>query len=348
MLIDFFFQLVFKKLYKNSGRENGTLRYFREKLQRRNVTQDVKHYEDCEQLFISVGRSFTIEALIQFFNMENKDGRPTKNRPPYHILDVGDHKRQYFHSVLDKFIDHFLLLPSPVPNGDEDFNPEEDFVSNYSLCLLKYFFILVDFKDAVKEGNGERLATLHKVLLPHFKSLPGFNAYAIEMLISIIQNEVFLSDAEAHNCTWASTANWKGGVGKNIEIDLFQENRNRDLKKEIKSMGANKTDKAIDRSSRASGGERQTVENFDNQVNRGIQASSHGHQSSDADEMKVLADLRVLKPFNTVPGRKHDSFQDIMGDPLATLNEAELEKWLRRHKRNLLLDAPMFNDEDES
>ena len=39
------FQLVFKRLYNISGREMGTLRYFREKLQRRNVTQDVKHYE---------------------------------------------------------------------------------------------------------------------------------------------------------------------------------------------------------------------------------------------------------------------------------------------------------------
>ncbi|KAL9977656.1 hypothetical protein ACROYT_G015085 [Oculina patagonica] len=125
------------------------------------------------------------------------------------------------------------------------------------------------------------------------------------------------------------------------------ENSNRDLKKEIKSMGANKTDKALNLFSRASGGEMQTVENFDNQVNRGIKASSHRHQSSDADEMKVLTDLRVLKPFNTVPSRKHDSCQDVMSDPLATLNETDLEKWLQRHARNLRLDAPMLNDEED-
>ena len=41
-----FIQLVFKKLYKNSTRATGTLRYFREKLQRRNATVDVKHFED--------------------------------------------------------------------------------------------------------------------------------------------------------------------------------------------------------------------------------------------------------------------------------------------------------------
>ena len=76
------------------------------------------------------------------------------------------------------------------------------------------------------------------------------------MFISIIQNEVLLSEGEAYQCTWAATANWTGGKRKNLEIDLMQENRNRDLKKLIKSMGANKTDKSIERASKAVGGVR--------------------------------------------------------------------------------------------
>ena len=361
-------KLVFKKLYKNSGREIGTLRFFREKLQRRNVTQDVKHYEDCEQLFLSVGKCFTIEALVKFFKMANKDGNPTNNRPPlFHILMMGNNKQIYFNSVLDKFIDEFLLLPSasfPGPPREEVDQENEveslpaseanqsrldntDFVNNYSSCLMKYYMILLDIKDAVSEGNGETLAILHKVLLPYFKSLKGFNAYAIEMLISVIQNEVFLSEAEAHHCMWACTANWKGGAGKNIEIDLLQENRNKDIKKAIKAMGPNKTDRAIDRSSRASGGERLTVQNFDHQVGKTNTSSSHSHKSSEIDERTVLRDLHDLKPFDSIPNRKHDSFQDISANPLATLDHVDLDKWLKKHKRNLLLDAPLMQDEED-
>ena len=103
---------------------------------------------------------------------------------------------------------------------------------------------------------------------PFSKSMPGFNAYAIEMFINIVQNEVPLSEAEADQCTWAATANWKGGPGKNIEIDILQENRNKDIKKEIRGMGANKTNKAIDRASRAAGGQWKRVENFEQQVGR--------------------------------------------------------------------------------
>ena len=100
--------------------------------------------------------------------------------------------------MLDKFIDQFLLQPTQDPVENDPSN-DEDFVLNYSILILKYFFLLLDFKDAVREGNGARLATLHKVLVQHFKSFPGFNAYAIEMLISVVQNEVFLTEARHMN-----------------------------------------------------------------------------------------------------------------------------------------------------
>ena len=32
------------------------------------------------------------------------DDCPTRNRAPYHVLDVGDNKMSYYHSVLDKFM----------------------------------------------------------------------------------------------------------------------------------------------------------------------------------------------------------------------------------------------------
>ena len=96
----------------------------------------------------SIGWCFTIEALLNFFNMETMDDCPTRNRPPYHVLDVGDNKRSYYHSVLDKFIDEFL---TPGPNIDQQGSSDnDDFVRNYSMCLLKYFFVYADLKDAVK------------------------------------------------------------------------------------------------------------------------------------------------------------------------------------------------------
>ena len=91
-------------------------------------------------------------------------------------------------------------------------------------------------------------------------------------------------------------------------------------------MGPNKTDKATEHSTRASGGERNTIQNFDHQVGKTNPSSSHNHKSSEIDEGIVLKDLQDLKPFDSIPNRKHDSFQDISADPLTSLDQVDLHK----------------------
>ena len=168
---------------------------------------DVKHFEECEQLFISIG-SYTVEAFLEFFDMETLENWPA-------LMPDQSSKKEYFDKIMDKFIDEFL---SPVlvfdSNSQPDFDVQNDegscntdFVQNYSLRLLQYFFIMADIKDAVKEGNGLRLHQIHKQLLHHFKSDSGYNAFAIEMFMNIIQNEILLSNQEAHQCMWSETAN---------------------------------------------------------------------------------------------------------------------------------------------
>ena len=168
------------------------------------------------------------------------------------------------------------------------------------------------------------------------------------MFISIIQNEVLLSEGEAYQSTWAATANWTEGKGKNLEIDLMQENRNRDLKKLIKSMGANKTDKSIERASKAVGGVRKVMQNFDAQVAIHAKSTAHGHKSSSSDELKVLKDLHNLQPFTHKNDRKHTSFESVSSDPLYDLEEVKFNEWLKRHKKNLLYNVPTVDGDLES
>ena len=61
--------------------------------------------------------------------------------------------------MLDKSVDQFLInSPNDNDDDDEESSPtNNDFVRNYSLCLLKYFFIFLDFKDAVKKAMERQL-----------------------------------------------------------------------------------------------------------------------------------------------------------------------------------------------
>ncbi len=316
-------------------------------MNRRNVTADVKHYEDCEQLFASVGKCFVIEALLEFFQMADAKHEPMANAPhnPHGLSEA--YKKSYIISTLDKFLDEYILFDGTKTSTDLE-TDQMDGVWCYAVNTVKSFMLLADFKDAVATGNGQHLSILRKQLLMHFFAATGFNEFAIEMLINILQSKVLLSEAEAYHCQWAATVNWKGGAGHNIEIDLFQENMNSDMKKLIKSMGANKTEKAISRASKASGGVTKIVESFEKQVNLHRRSSTHSHKSSLDDECLILADLRAIRPFEEVEGRSFESFAGMSCDPTQPFDDAKFDQWIARHKHNILMHYPVSSDTEQS
>lgn len=254
---------------------------------------------------MSVGHCHLIEALLEFFKMDNVNESPNENSPwPSNDMN-DDEKKNHVMAVLNKFLELYIFQNDDEENDDDD--NDDDGVLNYAVNLLTSFMVLQDCKDAVASGNGEHLALVQKQMLFYFSSVSasGFNSNAIEMLLSSIQNNVLLCPAEAHQCKWAALANWKGGNKKNIEIDLLQENRNKDIKGLIRQMGANKTEKAIQSSKAAGGvaaGLRKIVDVFEDQALIKPKSSAHSHKSSSDDEKKILADLRKLKPFSHIPG----------------------------------------------
>lgn len=110
----------------------------------------------------------------------------------------------------------------------------------------------------------------------------------------------------------------------------MQENRNNDHKTGIKMMGANKTKKAVERLTKASGGKRKIVENFDKIRKVAPQSPSHTHESSEKDEELVRQDLRRLHPFKKTPGRFHPSFPERYVHPLEKVDYVELHSWLKK------------------
>ena len=166
------------------------------------MTLDVKHYEDCEQLFMSVGHCYLVEALLEFFKMEDVSNSPKQNSPFLYNDGNVEEKKAEILAVLDKFVSQYICSTSDEDSIEPADDDDTDGVFNYALNLLKSFFILLDCKDAVASGNGEHLALIQKQMLLYFASVSGFNSYTIEMLISTLQNEVLLSPREAHQCKW--------------------------------------------------------------------------------------------------------------------------------------------------
>ncbi|CAB4033374.1 Hypothetical predicted protein, partial [Paramuricea clavata] len=119
-------------------------------------------------------------------------------------------------------------------------------------------------KDAVATGNGEYLSILRKQL---FISLPHLASLNLQLkCLSTFCNAKFcyqkVKPTAVRMGCYSELERW---CWENVEIDLFQENRNCEMKKLIKVMGANKMDKVSGRASKGSGGMTKIVETFEDQ-----------------------------------------------------------------------------------
>ena len=123
-------QYCYSFLHKaESVNQVGTLKYFREKFNRRNVTPSkvLDSYEGCEELFISLGKA---DIVAVFFGMSTLDDAPSENKFPENISrETTENKKKCFDDIFGRFIDEFLFQK----NANTDVNEEDDFVTNYGL-----------------------------------------------------------------------------------------------------------------------------------------------------------------------------------------------------------------------
>ena len=91
-----------------------------------------------------------------------------------------EYRKDYIINTLDKFLDEHVF-------DEENIGTTTDGVWCYGVNILRSFMLLADLKDAVATGNGEYLSVIRKQLLLHFFSTPGFNKFAVEMFVNILQ-----------------------------------------------------------------------------------------------------------------------------------------------------------------
>ena len=167
-------QYSYSFLHKaDSVNQVGTLKYFREKYNRKNATPSkvLDSFEGSEELSLSVGRAYIITAVLNFFGMEDLDSSPTLHKFPENIARQNtDTTTRYFDDAFGKFMDKFLLQKVNVAcfNG-------EDYVRNYGLCFIFLSILIMQMKDTAAEADGNRNLINQKLLLTVFKSVGAYS-----------------------------------------------------------------------------------------------------------------------------------------------------------------------------
>ena len=195
--------------------------------------------------------------------------------------------------------------------------------------------LLFEFRDAIHEGNHERIIRFWKFLLLYFHSA-GHTKYAVEALTLMAMLNGLVSERLKQQIMWGRVVNTRGGLGHNIPIDLQMEHLNRTLKNMVLGIGTNITESTIVNASRSLNGIVAMCNSFDKQLGIAHDSIHHSRKSCEADRAIVIKQLATdSRVFHYTPGRQHRCFKGISPNISLSVKIDTLFKSITKHKKRI-------------
>ena len=227
-------------------------------------------------------------------------------------------------------VERCTLIEGSFTNGAIPDNT--DSIYNYARVLCHFGSLVMEFRDAWHEGDGERVLRCWKLFLPHFK-VAGCTKYSLEALKLQINRGITFSPNLAHQVMWNRFVNVRGGAGNNIPCDLYNEHINKLLKHIICNMGSNLTESALQRAARSVTPLHQVCGRFDSQSGIPCRTVGHSTRSDRNDVSKVVRTVLKNKLLVEMREREHRAFKGVKLNPLYKLDVRKVENWIKNKKK---------------
>jgi hypothetical protein len=189
---------------------------------------------------------------------------------------------------------HLLTHDQTDPVVDEDPVPEGDYVYNYTRRTLTLCCLGLNFDDAIKYGDGERILLLFKFMYLYCKE-SHCPKYAYGLLETVAQASYLLSPKVAHDLVWNRFVNNRGEEHSNLPVDLDVEHCNKPLKTDVHTFRGDITDKTVQRVSRGVEGSEKVIRNMDKQT--GVKKTSGKHKKALMEILQQLWDIYITRKF---------------------------------------------------
>ena len=232
-------------------------------------------------------------------------------------MQTAEERKAILKDICLMIVNEFVDFSFPT---EESFTTD-DKVFQYAKQVLSLGLFYIEFSDAIREGDGERVLRCWRYMLPIFLGA-GRTNYSTEALTMLFQYTYAMSPRLAEQLIWSRFVNVHGRPGKNIAADLHMEHLNRIAKDAIKGLGTNKTEKAVMRVGRAIGTIAPLLANFDEENCIATPSGVHHAPGSEKDRNTVVSELIKGKVFTLTTGRKHPSFPH----PKSVLHSKKLEE----------------------
>ena len=232
-----------------------------------------------------------------------------------------------------KAMSQFVDLNYPAKKKDK-----VDHIQEYAKEVLTLGLFHLEFHDAVRKGDGNRVLRGWKFLLLFFKATWHPN-YAIEAITLLAQYYYLLPPRLAQQLLWTRFVNTQGQRGHNISADLHMEHLNRMCNDVLANLGANKTPRAIVRAGKAAGNLLDIMTQYDatNTIDHG--SGMHTRQSEEKDVASIVKELHKQRVFGHTTGPKHLSFPTFCSNTFRKIDTAKLNTWMKESLRVLVCSS---------
>lgn len=323
-------QSIWNILFKTkSSMERGTLFQLRNLINRRNVTSkpksDVNATEDFFELVVT---GYIIAAAMSHLKMQSQEGIPDSSIVPEDTWMQDDAVRAKIltdvsRALVDKFVNLDTVFAEQVKEA------EDSTVFDYTCQVITLGLLYLNFKDAVREGDGDRDITVWKYFMLIWMAT-GHKNYSVEAFTLLSQYYLFLPPNQAAQLKWSRFINVHGLPGHNISCDLHMEHLNRLIKTAMEGLGSNKKQKkAMKRVGKAVGVLASLTKSFDEEVGVSKPSGKHAKKNWDKDMEMIVKELLGQAVFDEQTKRTHKSFTKMKKNIISKIKETKLKDWMR-------------------
>ena len=317
--------------------DRATLYQLQKIINRRNVVKDPStSVAPCEEFFLVVVEAHVLAAAMHLFRMISLEDTPSERFFPTECQMDSLQQHKVLMIALHTLIKQFVHLEVAFKENSATVTQDQvDTIEEYAHEVLSLGLLLMEFNDAIHEGNGSRILRCWRYFLL-FKASDRKN-YSIEAFTLLAQEKYLLSPRMAMQLKWNRTINVHGRLGKNIPADLHMEHLNRECKEAIIGLGANITDNSIQRVGKCIDRVHSTLEQY-NTVNSVKQESGHHTaHSTTCDRDQLLKQLQEASIFDHRPGRIHHNFPKFTANLVKKVSKENLLLWMHDRMQKLIV-----------
>ena len=207
-------------------------------------------------------------------------------------------------------------------------SPPGDYVKNYGHKVLELGMLFKSILQLCKSPSRKTGLSLIKITMLVFKANNNLSKYAYECMRFLVHQKCSLSEKEAAEEFYGLFVNTKGRLDSHIPCDLQMEYIVKLVKKHLKHMFSNQTEKNVTARTSAITAMVEVSKNFDNKSQVIVRSKKHSDKDSKMDEVDMIKDLRNVRPFQFQSGRAHPTFPEIKSSLTESLDPADIRSWI--------------------